>query len=207
MKNILTLLFIISFLGFKNTTFAQADDNGRSADQLAQKKMVQPIVPLATPRNVGGDNGDEGQYEEGDNSTTIDITHMAQKMEDMEAMIQLLQLQNEQLSAEILAANRKSDLCCSASQKFTPTGGYLLQNAPNPFYTNASISYVLPEYYGTAQIDIRTLDGKIIKTFPVNQRGEGMIGVDNANLEPSTYVYSLSIDGLVVDSKIMVLTN
>ena len=206
MKNIITLFIIISFLGFTNTTFAQADDNSRTAAQVAKKKPVPSPAPMATSRNGGDDDGDEGQYSETEH-TTVDVTEMAQKMEDMEGMIQLLQLQNEQLSAEILAANRKSDLCCSSSLKFTPTGGYLLQNAPNPFYGNSSINYVLPENYGTAQIDIRTIDGKIMKTFPVSQRGEGMISVDNANLEPSTYVYSLTIDGLVVDSKIMVLTN
>ena len=208
MKNRITFFTIILGVCLMTPAFSQADENSRTPVQLAKKKKVSPdkTAPLATSRNNGDDTGDDGQYVGENNSETIDFAQMARQIVELEELVYLLQVQNEQLSAEILAANRKSDLCCSASSKSLTTSGYLQQSAPNPFYSRTSVGYFIPEEHNNAQLEIRGLDGKVLKSFRINQSGTGNISIESANLNPGTYVYSLIVDGAVVDSKIMILT-
>lgn len=83
----------------------------------------------------------------------------------------------------------------------------LYQNMPNPFSEKTTISYELPERVSSAKILIHSLDGQLIKTYPLSSNaGLGYISVDAGMLSPGIYTYSLSVNNRMVDTKRMVVT-
>jgi len=82
----------------------------------------------------------------------------------------------------------------------------LFQNAPNPFNQSTHISYYIPQNSGNASITVTDINGRNIKTVPIAAMGNGQISLQTAHLTAGTYVYSLYIDGTLIDSKKMVLT-
>lgn len=83
----------------------------------------------------------------------------------------------------------------------------LYQNRPNPFSERTTISYELPERVSSAKILIHSLDGQLIKTYPLSTAaGPGHIPVDAGTLSPGMYTYSLSVNNRMVDTKRMVVT-
>jgi len=82
----------------------------------------------------------------------------------------------------------------------------LFQNAPNPFNQSTHINYYIPQTSGNASITVTDINGRNIKTVPITAMGNGQISLQTAHLTAGTYVYSLYIDGSLIDSKKMVLT-
>lgn len=83
----------------------------------------------------------------------------------------------------------------------------LYQNMPNPFSEKTTISYELPERVSSAKLLIHSLDGQLIKTYPLSANaGLGYITVDAGMLSPGIYTYSLSVNNRMVDTKRMVVT-
>lgn len=83
----------------------------------------------------------------------------------------------------------------------------LNQNQPNPFAEQTTITYNVPEKYGFAQLVFKTVDGKIIKTVDITKKGRGMVNVFASDLSNGLYMYSLIVDGEVIDTKKMVKQN
>jgi hypothetical protein len=80
----------------------------------------------------------------------------------------------------------------------------LNQNVPNPFAEQTTITYNVPAKYGFAQMVFKTLDGKIIKTVDITTKGNGQMNVFASDLSNGLYMYSLIVDGKLIDSKKMV---
>lgn len=80
----------------------------------------------------------------------------------------------------------------------------LLQNVPNPYAEQTTITYNVPEQYGFAQIIFKTVDGKIIKAVDITKKGKGQLNVFASDLSQGLYMYTLIVDGKVVDTKKMV---
>lgn len=85
-------------------------------------------------------------------------------------------------------------------------GTQLLQNIPNPFSESTTINYTLPENVNSASIIIFDLQGKQIKKFDLQQRGQGSILVQAGELYAGMFVYTLVVDGKEIASKKMILT-
>ena len=83
----------------------------------------------------------------------------------------------------------------------------LNQNVPNPYSEQTTITYNIPEKYGYAQLVFKTIDGKIIKTVDITKKGKGQINVFASDLSNGLYMYTLIVDGNVIDSKKMVKQN
>jgi trimeric autotransporter adhesin len=81
----------------------------------------------------------------------------------------------------------------------------LFQNAPNPFSQSTQISYFIPDNTGSASIQITDMSGAIIKSVPVNAKGNGQLTLSTAQMPAGVYNYSLYITGNVIDTKKMVL--
>ena len=82
----------------------------------------------------------------------------------------------------------------------------LEQNIPNPFHENTTIKYYLPSNSRTATITISDMNGVQLKQFDlVGTRGFGQVLISGGAFVAGTYVYTLTVDGKVVDSKRMVL--
>ncbi|HEY3403571.1 MAG TPA: tail fiber domain-containing protein [Ohtaekwangia sp.] len=82
----------------------------------------------------------------------------------------------------------------------------LRQNNPNPFSVDTEIHMVLPEAARTANIIIYNLEGSQLKSIPVNSRGNAAVKVSASELKPGMYIYALIVDGKVIDTKRMILT-
>ena len=80
------------------------------------------------------------------------------------------------------------------------------QNLPNPFNANTSIHYYIPESANNAKIVVTDISGNILKNITVTDKGAGQILINAGTLSSGTYVYSLFIDNMKIQSKQMILT-
>lgn len=83
----------------------------------------------------------------------------------------------------------------------------LNQNVPNPFAEQTTITYNVPEKYNFAQLVFKTMDGKIIKTVDITKKGRGQVNVFANDLTNGLYMYSLIVDGNIIDTKKLVKQN
>ncbi len=106
--------------------------------------------------------------------------------------------------------------CCSASYNSTENSSnasvskfssYLENNSPNPFSSKTEIQYYLSKHdkVETAKISIYNLNGYLVSSFNLsNTEGKGSVVLEDKQLKSGSYVYNLSINNKVIDSKIMI---
>jgi hypothetical protein len=94
-----------------------------------------------------------------------------------------------------------------ASQTENSVAHILHQNVPNPFNNATTITFHLAEGVSNAKICIYNLTGKQLQCYnlPTTQ-GENSIEVRALSLQPGMYLYSLIVDGRLIDTKRMILT-
>lgn len=85
-------------------------------------------------------------------------------------------------------------------------GAYLDQNMPNPFNENTIIKCYLPSNTQSAMIKVFNTNGSTIQTFNLSNTGIQQITISGNTLPAGNYLYSLIINGNIVDTKTMVLT-
>ena len=112
---------------------------------------------------------------------------------------------NEKLRLENQDIKRSLQQCCQASGDKQLS--FLLQNAPNPFQEATEINYFIEGSAVDASIEVRSVEGKILGTYPIYEGGYGSISLESNGLQPGYYVYTLFNDNKVVDSKVLVLVN
>jgi trimeric autotransporter adhesin len=114
-----------------------------------------------------------------------------------------LKKENEELKQEL--ASIKELLV-----KYIPQAGNeqarLGQNNPNPYTQSTSIPYQLPTTTKTAFIKVYSSTGQEVKSFDVSGKTNGEVTLLGSMLAAGTYVYSLFVDGVKIDSKKLVLT-
>ena len=86
------------------------------------------------------------------------------------------------------------------------TSALLYQNNPNPFSNTTEIQMELPESISQANITVYNLEGKQLKNIEVNGRGKTGINISGNELSAGMYLYALIVDGKVVDTKRLILT-
>ncbi|NNL91321.1 MAG: hypothetical protein HKO66_03715 [Saprospiraceae bacterium] len=79
------------------------------------------------------------------------------------------------------------------------------QNAPNPFYMDTNIKYYIPESSQQAEILFFDIQGKLLKTIPIDHRGKGELQIKAGTLQSGNYFYTLLVDGQKIDTKKSVL--
>lgn len=84
----------------------------------------------------------------------------------------------------------------------------LYQNTPNPFNQETEIAYRISPNTTSASICIYNLNGQQLKKYPLSVDSlTGTVSISASELNPGMYIYSLTIDNQVIDSKRMTLTN
>lgn len=136
-------------------------------------------------------------------------------IEDLKAQ----QTDTEELKKQVAELKAKLDVLTQTSAGTTNNGQsintsvisisdqnilVLNQNVPNPFAESTVISYNIPQTFGKAELVFNTVDGKFIKSMPINQSGAGSVTVFASDLSKGIYSYSLVIDGKVLDTKRMI---
>lgn len=81
----------------------------------------------------------------------------------------------------------------------------LSQNRPNPFTEHTVIEYNLASGAKQASVSVFDLQGKMLESYPAHQ-GRNSVRIEGATLPAGMYLYSLIVDGQIVDTKQMVLT-
>jgi len=79
----------------------------------------------------------------------------------------------------------------------------LNQNVPNPFAESTVITYSVPASVQRAQIHFYDLNGIMINSVDILERGEGQLNVYANDLSSGIYTYSLVADGKIVSTKKM----
>ena len=82
----------------------------------------------------------------------------------------------------------------------------LYQNNPNPFTADTKIEYQLPLSTQSATLYVYDMNGLQKAEYPILSFGEGSVVVSAGVLDAGMYLYSLIVDGQVVDTKRMILT-
>jgi len=82
----------------------------------------------------------------------------------------------------------------------------LHQNQPNPFNENTLVDYFLPESVKNAYIQVTAVDGKVVGTLKIQEKGKGQVTIKAATYPAGTYFYSLVVNGQVFETKRMVLS-
>jgi hypothetical protein len=82
----------------------------------------------------------------------------------------------------------------------------LYQNSPNPFSSKTTIRFEIPQTVQKAQLHLCNMTGSLLKTINLNQRGAGNVMINANEFAAGMYLYSLIIDGRIVDTRQMLLT-
>jgi len=82
----------------------------------------------------------------------------------------------------------------------------LNQNTPNPFTEETIISYSLSNDVNTAFLFIYDMSGKQLRSYELHQRGNAELRIIGGELEAGMYMYSLIVDGQLLRTKQMILT-
>jgi len=83
----------------------------------------------------------------------------------------------------------------------------LYQNAPNPFSHSTSIEYSLTKNAQKAMICIYDMNGTQLKCIPLHLTVYGNVTINGNEFKAGMYMYSLIVDGQLIDTKRMVLTD
>ena len=82
----------------------------------------------------------------------------------------------------------------------------LHQNTPNPFTEATTISYVIPLEVQQASIYIYNMLGEQLGKYDISVFGDGNVTISANELYAGTFLYSLVVDGKLIDTKQMILT-
>ena len=82
----------------------------------------------------------------------------------------------------------------------------LSQNDPNPFVDVTSVRMTIPQSAATALLCICDMSGKQIRSEVIQGRGEVTVSVASEGLGAGMYLYSLIVDGKLVNTRKMILT-
>lgn len=131
---------------------------------------------------------------------------VAEKISGLSTLVDDLLRVTEELRLENKMIRESLNNCCSTHTRgLSASDAYLLQNAPNPFNESAEIRYFVPEGLENVEINICDIKGTVLKAIQVNEAGYGQLEVDSATFGNGTFVYTLSVNREIIDSKVMIV--
>jgi hypothetical protein len=125
-------------------------------------------------------------------------------------LVPLLIQSIKELSAKLDEAEKSNSRRVDGTTEIADVGNSLktklFQNTPNPFTENTVIPCTIAENVTTAMLYIYDLNGKQIDQHFVEGRGKTSVVIAGSSLDAGMYLYSLIVDGKVIDTKRMILT-
>lgn len=100
-----------------------------------------------------------------------------------------------------------SDIIIEEPDNISNPENLLFQNSPNPFSETTEIKYTLSGNTEKAMICVYDMNGKQLKCYELTNDLSGRITIDGNELIAGMYMYALIVDGQLIDTKKMVLTN
>jgi hypothetical protein len=180
-----------------------AQDLQKVLPNLVKEKIAPAYIDPETNKKMGEDTKFLGV----DYVGLIPV--LVQAVKELDAKLETTQKENADLKQQL------NDICsygCASFKSETSNPiinsdkeNRLMQNAPNPFSTQTTISYIL-NTGNTAFLNITSLDGKVVKHIDLTGKGKASVMINANELTSGTYTYSLYVDGNVMDTKLMVIT-
>ncbi len=124
------------------------------------------------------------------------MLNQQRQIDELKALVQVLV---ETSTGKFSSANNAQSITLENNSTVV-----LNQNAPNPFAEHTVISYNIPSDFSEAKIIFSSINGVVLKSVDIREKGAGSITVYASNLSNGTYSYSLIIDGITIDTKKMV---
>lgn len=120
--------------------------------------------------------------------------------------VQELSSENAEMKKEIAALKEMMQQNSKniGTENLALSSARLEQNVPNPFSSNTSIGYMVPNNCNNALLQITDAAGNKIQEFRLRS-GKNKINVNISGLNAGTYQYSLLINHNIADTKQMVL--
>lgn len=82
----------------------------------------------------------------------------------------------------------------------------LSQNQPNPFNGETNINFFVPHSSESARIQIFDQNGRLWKSISIGDRGHGKLNVQTSDIPSGTFVYNLEVNGKIVATKKMIIS-
>ena len=124
-------------------------------------------------------------------------------------MIPLLIQAIQELKSELNAAQTElADIRIQTrvESRSNDQAALLYQNAPNPFREGCVIKCVIPQNATDAVLYIFDVNGHQIDSISISERGNASIIINGNKYEAGIYLYSLVVDGNLIDTKRMIIT-
>lgn len=153
------------------------------------------------------------QYDDSTDLYSIDYTKfipfITEAIKEQQQVIENLQTEILELKASLGSTNtlKSATLVTDATDIQANGVNELYQNAPNPFSQSTTIGYSLTEDVQKAMICIYDMNGAQLKCIPLDIEAHGNITITGNEFKAGMYMYSLIVDGQLIDTKRMVLTN
>lgn len=132
------------------------------------------------------------------------VVPLVKAVQEQQAMIEDLKTANALQQQQIEELLNKTTTGIG-SVNLGNEGFALSQNVPNPFSNETVIKYTLTAQTKSAALNVYDLSGKQITSFPLNEKGSSSITITSEKLAAGIYIYSIVVDGKIMDSKRMVV--
>ncbi len=144
---------------------------------------------------------------------TVCLDELTEKLKQQSVLIELQQTQLKKQQDQMNALQQQMKLLVNSTTLPTkqtqtvalPTQGFLAQNQPNPFNGQTIITYVVPAHVKDAALQITSSNGAILKSINLVGAGKGELMLQTDTYTAGIYYYSLVLDGVVFETKRMVL--
>ena len=173
-------------------TMTTSNENLSKANQIHYGLLAQEVKELY-PELV---------YEDSAGVMSINYTEL------IPLLIQAVQDLSEQVSALSNSSNASARKQAPKQRESTTEtiAAMLYQNTPNPFTEETVISYIVPTEAQQASIYIYNMLGEQLSKYDISAFGEGYITISANELYAGTFLYSLVVDGKLIDTKQMIIT-
>lgn len=184
---------------------------------IRQSGFIAQEVAQAAERTGYDFNGVHKPLDEENDYYTIGysefVVPLVKAVQEQQKMIEEQKKKNESLEQtleeqkEMIATlQKKMETSTGINQNALGSEGFEMeQNEPNPFNSETTIRYTLPQQINNAYMSVYDLSGKHITSFPLNQKGSSSITITSDKLAAGIYIYSIVADGKIMDSKRMVV--
>jgi hypothetical protein len=199
---------------FPTMNFPQGEQIGMLSTDL--KKVFPNLIKQSTQPAVKGKGGPVTYDAVNYNALIPVLVEAVHELDTKTSTIASQQAQISDLSKQLTdLKNLVSDICnggCASLQGNTGAaavgGGNIVlnQSIPNPSSGSVVISYAINIPFSTASIHISDKGGKLIRQYSLpQQQGAASITFDGQSVAGGTYLYSITVDSKVYDTKSMVI--
>ena len=134
------------------------------------------------------------------------VVPLVKAVQELTTQVQQLQQLEQEQQNEIAALKTQLATRSRIVSELQRNGAGLFQNSPNPFSVDTNITMSIPETARGAVLTIYSMQGRQVKSMPINGHGNTSVKIQGNELTPGIYIYSLMVNGKVLDSKRMIVT-